>query len=206
MSEPGCFLCSPDPDLIVRQAGAAYAMAGLGPITSTYAILASRAHLPSLADLAVVAPSAIREIERLRDELESVRGPLLLTEHGRVPICRSDGDQHERHCFHAHGLVFAHAPSVVASARTFYSNSDCYRDLSSALAQAARHSTYLLISDAPDSFNILSGSLNAPRQLARTLAALAVGEAALADWRTSPRRAEAETMAETLRAALEKQA
>src|ERR1700722_8670898 len=106
MIAPTCFLCAPEADLLVARTAAAYAMVGLGPLTATYALLASRIHVPSLADLAEVDPTAITEIETLRRDLEAVRGPLLMTEHGRVPVCRDDGDQHDSHCFHAHGLLF----------------------------------------------------------------------------------------------------
>jgi hypothetical protein len=202
MIDSTCFLCSPDSNLVVARTKTAYAMVGFGPITTTYAILASRAHLPSLADRAAADPTAIAEIERLRHELESIRGPLLMTEHGRVPVCRDDGDQHDAHCFHAHGLIFAQHGSVLQHALSYYSRSALYPDLQSALAAAAKEEAYLLCSEGIDRYQILSGSLNVPRQLTRTLAALAAGEGPLADWRVSPRKSEASRMADSLRSAL----
>jgi hypothetical protein len=202
MIDSSCFLCSPDANLVVARSKTAYAMVGLGPFTTTYAIIASRVHLPSLADLATADPTAIAEIERLRRELESIRGPLLMTEHGRVPVCRDDGDQHDAHCFHAHGLIFAQPSSVLRHALSYYSRSAMYPNLSSALEAAAKEEAYLLCSEGIDRYHILSGPLNVPRQLTRTLAALSAGEGRLADWRINPRKPEAMQMAETLRAAL----
>src|ERR1700683_2127513 len=62
MTKPHCFLCQPNPRLVVAQAEAAYAMVGLGPITSAYAILASMAHLRSLADVATTNPHVIEAV------------------------------------------------------------------------------------------------------------------------------------------------
>ena len=187
MIEPTCFLCSPDSQLVVARGEKAYAMVGLGPVTTTYAILASLAHVPSLADLGAADPTAIADIEFLRRELETVRGPLLMTEHGRVPVCRDDGDQHDMHCFHAHGLLFAQREPILDQAASYYERAASYPDLRSALTAAANEEAYLLLSESGDRYHILSGPLNVPRQLTRTLAALAVGEGALADWRASPR-------------------
>ncbi len=202
MLDSTCFLCSPDSGLLVASTEAAYAMVGLGPVTSTYVILASRLHQPSLADLAAANPTALVEIEGLRRELESVRGPLLMTEHGRVPVCRDDGDQHDAHCFHAHGLLFGTGSPILDQAASYYSRIALYPDLQSALAAAVKEDAYLLHSDSVDRYHILSGPLNVPRQLTRTLAALAVGEGPLADWRINPRRLEAVRMAKSLRSAL----
>ena len=147
MTHPHCFLCSPNADLIVARAESAYTMVGLGPITTTYAILASREHLPSLADLTVANPSAIGDIEGLRRELETVRGPLLMTEHGRVPVCRDDGDHHDAHCFHAHGLLFARGRPILDQAASYYSKMALYPDLRSALTAAVGEEAYLLFSE-----------------------------------------------------------
>lgn len=196
-----CFLCDPDPRLVVESFGSVFVMVGLGPITTTYAMIVSNAHCPSLADLAASNASSIRDIVTARRKLEDIRGPLLMTEHGRVPVCRDD-DQHEAHCFHGHALLFAAEGRVLDRASSYYSDSESFTELAAALQYATRQEAYLLVSQSPSSSNILSGPLNAPRQLARTLVALSSEHAWAADWRHEPRKAEALAMATSLRAAL----
>jgi hypothetical protein len=202
MNDLGCFLCEPDSDLLVARVGAAYAMVGLGPITSTYAILATSIHAKSLADIARSDSEAVADFAALRSRLESVRGPLLMTEHGRVPICRDDGDQHEAHCFHAHSLIFGLDKSILAEAKQYYSDSESYPDLLSALEAAANEDSYLLLSERSGHYHVLSGPLNTPRQLTRYLVAFKAEQGHLADWRSDPRRTAALQMADELRTAL----
>ena len=78
----------------------------LGPVVDNYCVVSSRRHISSFADLIVAEPAAIEEIIKYRSILEQRLGPILMTEHGRVPVCREDEDEHERHCYHAHALLF----------------------------------------------------------------------------------------------------
>jgi len=203
MTESACFLCTPNPSLVVTSLGSVYAMVGLGPITPTYVMVASRTHVRSLADLAADDPTAIREIVAMRSRLENVRGPLLMTEHGRVPVCRDD-DQHEAHCFHGHALFFGTGGDALERARGYYARRVEFIGLEPALAHAAGEQAYLLVSRSSSSFEILSGPLNAPRQLARTLVAYASDDYGAADWRCEPKHSEATEMAASIRAALER--
>lgn len=203
MAHSNCFLCAPDPDLIVAFANSVFCMVGLGPLTDTYAMLVAREHTPSLADLARANPDAIGAIEKLRMELENVRGPLLMTEHGRVPVCRHDGDHHEAHCFHAHALLFSLKRSILDRARPYYGSFAQFADLTSALAYADDTDAYLLVSETGGDYAILSRPLNAPRQLARTLVSIESGTSELSDWRMQPRKDEAIARAHSLRVLLE---
>jgi hypothetical protein len=67
------------------------------------------------------------------------------------------------------------------------------------MAHAALCDEYALISPTPDAFNVLSGPLHIPRQLARVLVANDVGKLQLADWRDHPSREQAEQIARDLR-------
>ena len=177
-------------------------MVGLGPLTPTYAIIASRVHARSLADLALTQPTAVAEIAEIRRRLESERGPLLMTEHGRVPVCRADGDQHDQHCFHGHALLFDCEGLPLKEARTYYSRCVECSNVDSALRQGANEESYTLISPSSSQYQVLAGPLNVPRQLTRSLVALVTGETALADWRLEPRRQQAVELASTLRRVL----
>ncbi|HEY1857038.1 hypothetical protein [Acidocella sp.] len=150
-------------------------------------------------------PAAVVEIVALRHRIEAVRGPLLMTEHGRVPVCR-DEDQHEAHCFHAHALLFALGGRGLNEAHSYYAQCATFPTLGSALEYAAGKDAYMLVSSSSSKYNIHYGPLNTPRQLARMLAAVAAEEIDVADWRRNPRKAEAEVMATSIRAALEEDA
>jgi hypothetical protein len=123
-----------------------------------------------------------------------------MTEHGRVPVCRDDGDEHDQHCFHAHALLFAVGSSITLEATSFYQRQNVFPELSSALDHARTVDDYMLISEHPGHYVILSGPLNAPRQLARTLVAIVSGIPNFADWRLTPRSEEAQARAAELRA------
>jgi hypothetical protein len=141
-----CFLCLPDSDLLIHQGRYINVIAGLGPIVQNYCVVSSRSHVVSLADLFAVCPGAIDEIVQCRQVLEARLGPILLTEHGRVPVCRNDRDEHERHCYHAHALLFPKSPSIEISMYDFYLNSTVCSTLPDALEYAKSTETYALVS------------------------------------------------------------
>ena len=203
MSTNICFLCETDQDLIIGNTFSLYAMVGLGPISRTYAMIVAREHVKSLADLAKSDATAVGQLVDIRRRLEFQWGPLLLTEHGRVPVCREDGDNHEKHCFHAHALVFScPASEIIEQASSFYGRILVFPNLEAALSHAAECESYMLVSGSQSDFAVMSRPLNAPRQLARTLVSIKCGEPENADWRSAPRREEAVTMAKALKAGL----
>jgi hypothetical protein len=181
-----CFLCFPTESLIVAKRHFSRIIAGLGPIVDNYCLVASNQHARSFADLHIGEPDAITEVARQRALLEQHLGPVLLTEHGRVPVCRDDFDHHDQHCHHAHMLLFPTAASIEQSAKTYYRASHWFEHMHDALAFAMSADNYLLISPNQQSFTVLSEPLNAPRQLARYLVSRAIGQARLADWRSQP--------------------
>lgn len=194
-----CFLCCPDEALVVERQTNTFMMVGLGPITRTYGLLAAKTHIRSMADLWLESSAAITELQDARVALERVSGPLLMSEHGRVPVCRDSGDDHDQHCFHAHNLLFASEADIVGPASSYYGERAVFTDLCSALAHAATKDHYLLISPNTAQYVILSEPLNAPRQLTRTLVAIGEGVEHLADWRDCPQTEAAAAMANRLR-------
>jgi hypothetical protein len=197
--QASCFLCSPANDLAIADRANFRLIAGLGPIVDNYHIIASHFHTRSMADLATEDPRAIDELVALRTEIEATVGPSLVTEHGRVPVCRDDGDDHELHCHHAHMLVFPGAPGIDAIVSRYYSSSAAFSALHQALYHAANLEAYLLVSPTPSSFIVYSDPLNAPRQLARTAVAYTLNEFNKADWRARPDRGEAARIGRRLR-------
>jgi hypothetical protein len=175
----------------------------LGPIVDNYCLVASNQHARSFADLLTNEPAAVTELSQQRDILERSLGPILLTEHGRVPVCRDDHDQHDQHCHHAHALLFPITASIDQSASTFYRKSRSFQQMHDALDFAASAENYFVISSNQQNFLVLTEPLNAPRQLARTLVAHAIGQIGLADWRSHPDFDAAERNARRLRVLLE---
>ncbi|MGO7769833.1 hypothetical protein ACC736_32880 [Rhizobium ruizarguesonis] len=194
-----CFLCNPDENLLIKSSDRLMATVGLGPLTSTFCILASSSHARSYADVATVDRQAIKDLVAWRGDLEKRFGPLLLSEHGRVPICREDDDHHEQHCFHAHALLFKTKHSVEDLASSYFANKDVFPSVPDALDAAREFQQYTLISPSVSRAIIFSGPLNVPRQLVRTLVAINEGTPDLADWRIFPRPQAASDMAANIR-------
>ena len=164
------------------------AVAGLGPISSVYAVIGAKQHLRSLADAREINPRIVTDLNSMRRRLSDTYGNIVLTEHGRVPMCREDADDHKGHCFHAHALAFGCEAPVTTLATSYYMRMESFKSLHAALAFAATCDNYLLISPRIDKYNILFGALNTPRQLARLLIATALGCSHLTDWRDYPNR------------------
>jgi hypothetical protein len=195
-----CFLCNPDPRLIIQRGQRSFSMVGLGPVTRIYGVFASLNHVRSLADLQGSDATAVAEIEQERRRLEASAGPLLLTEHGRVPVCRDDGDQHEQHCFHAHALVFSTGTDITKQVARYYREYSTFDSINASLGYAAKHDSYLLTSPNAEIFHVFVGPLNVPRQLTRSLVAINEGKSHLSDWRSSPNWDACIEMASSLRA------
>jgi len=58
-------------------------------------------------------------------------GGCLLTEHGRMPVCHGAAGAADRHCFHAHFLMFPAAPSILGLAVPYFVNVTQHADLRS---------------------------------------------------------------------------
>jgi hypothetical protein len=119
-----------------------------------------------------------------------------------MSVCTEDDKDHDAHCYHAHFLVFPGTHDVSEMARTYFAKVETFDELDAALSDAARYEEYVLISPTPERFNVFSGPLNLPRQLARFLVAHDANTLHLADWRGHPNRDRAVTIAANLRSLL----
>ena len=196
-----CFLCSPVPELICHRTPHFYVMAGLGPIVDGFCLISSADHIRSMAD---TPPGPLRDernalVEMIRTKLQRRYGSCLVTEHGRVPVCRDDGSRHDEHCFHAHLLVFPGATDITDAAQAYYQTGAQFPSLGDAMEYAATHDNYLYSSPDSDRHNVLSGPLNTPRQLVRHLVAVTARDIGLADWRMHPQTSRTLEIARSLR-------
>lgn len=106
MASDSCFLCYPSRELLYLADGSFFALLGLGPIVEGYTLIATREHIPSMLDLAATEfDSLLNFTQRVRETLSTYYGDVIVTEHGRIPICEARRGA-QQHCFHAHRLVF----------------------------------------------------------------------------------------------------
>ena len=183
--EGKCFLCRPEEELFIDESSFTYLVGALGPIADGHCIISSKKHVKSLADLILEHGSAVYEIDSYRKAIEKKYGNVLMTEHGRVPICTSD-TKHDAHCFHAHAHFFPVKVDIEEWARSYFSDFNAFTQLSESLQFASSFDNYILISENSERFGVLTGPLNVPRQLTRYLVALALGVEYRADWRAEP--------------------
>ena len=196
----GCFLCSPDPDLIYRKGPSGVALSGLGPIVSGYSVVATCEHIASAADAAAgQAPGFTAFACEVRVRLASLYGGCLLTEHGRVPVCVDVSGTTDPHCHHAHFLVFPQAPDLQARVREHFLRADYAATLEEALWIAATHEEYFLFSQEPTHYLVLTRPGRIIRQFARLIVEEALGHPEFANWRHHPHYDEAACTARQLR-------
>jgi hypothetical protein len=191
-----CFLCSPNKKLVIFNKKPLYSMVGLGPITDRYIMIASVAHVRSFADMLLEDNDAAASVTNIRKRLQSDGSQLTMAEHGRVPLCREDGGEHDKHCFHAHMLLFSTTNDISKLAASYFSNFREFTSLFEALSYASTVVNYHLLSPSNERFIVFSGPLNVPPQFFRALISATEGCGDEADWRTSPRQERALCMAE----------
>lgn len=194
MTIDGCFLCAPDHDLIVWESENLIALAGLGPLTEKYYVIGTKKHIRSFAD----APSESKILTELYTAREDLSGPndcLLMTEHGRVPVCRTDGTLHEAHCFHAHVLLFDCSDGISSYAKSYFGDETGFTSLNDAYKFALTFEPYHIVSEATDDITVFTEPLNIPRQLFRGLVAHVAGTEHLVDWQTEPSYEKAKKLA-----------
>jgi diadenosine tetraphosphate (Ap4A) HIT family hydrolase len=191
-----CFLCAPPRDLVFYECAEFFVLAGLGPVVEGYSVIGAKEHVRSMADMPMQQQGKRDEFVRmLRDRLSTRYGRCVVTEHGRMAVCVDESGDHEAHCFHAHFLVFPGARDISDRARSYFLRSVTFGTLRAAMSYAAGCDEYLLVSPTSDSFNIFSGPVHLPRQLARILVAHDAKALHLADWREHPDRERARKFA-----------
>ncbi|WP_297776858.1 hypothetical protein [uncultured Roseovarius sp.] len=192
-----CFLCQPDKDLIVWENEYLVAMVGLGPLTQKYFVVGTKDHIRSFSD-AKAEENILLSLAKVRNILSGSDQHMLMTENGRVPVCRTDGTNHEEHCFHAHVLLFD-SPDIGSIASSYFGEKRTFQSLHAAYGYSVALEPYHLVSSSPDDYTVFSQPLNVPRQLFRSLVAHLVGEEGSEDWQQHPQTLRAKKMAEKTR-------
>lgn len=162
-------------------------MVGHGPLTSRYFLVASKEHVASYTDVFDQEAAIASELALIRTRLTLPGLPLLVTEHGRVPVCRDDEDDHEAHCFHAHALIFQPEAADENTISSYFGSRATFGSFSDALAFAHSQDQYYLFSPSSEQIDIFTIPLNIPRQFFRKLIAQQTGDSHLADWQVNPR-------------------
>jgi len=200
-SSPPCFLCDPASDLVYRRESSGVALAGLGPVTSGYSVVATVNHIRSAADAALgEAPDFLSFACEIRNVLIDRYGSCLLSEHGRVPVCDDVSGTTDPHCFHAHFLLFPGAPEVESSASGHFARVEIATSLGAALTLAQGHEEYFLLSPNSARFLVMTRPGRMIRQFVRMLVADSLGQPHLANWRAHANRDQAVAAARSLRA------
>lgn len=195
----GCFLCAPPAHLTYWQNHQGSAISGLGPIVPGYSVVGAVPHVRSAADAAAGgAPEFLTFAEQVRLRLVRQYGSCLMTEHGRMPVC-VETVAAERHCYHAHFLLFPGAPGVLDAAAAYFEQSRCASTLLEALRAAHSFGEYFLLSPDPATFVVFGNQKTLPRQFARVLVAASVGKIDEASWQRFPKEEEAAATAAHLR-------
>jgi len=193
-----CFLCEPDPALVYAADERCMALSGLGPIVNGYSVVATRRHIRSCADAAARDDGIIQFAGMVRSILDQKYGSCLLTEHGRMEVCKSSVAT-DVHCYHAHFLLFPGAPALEEKARAYFAQVSTFATLSEALFCAKSHGEYFLFSPEPRRSLVMTRPGRLIRQFARLLVAEAVGQPHMANWSRFPNTEQAQAGAISLR-------
>ena len=192
-----CFLCAPDASLVYAGDSSVFVLCGLGPIVEGYSVVGTRVHVRSCADAVVSTPELVPFTEWVRKKLTERYESCLLTEHGRLPVCVPTAA--DRHCLHAHFLLFPGAPDIVEEARRYFAEVAVAPTLEQALAIAHAHEEYFLLSPLANGFFVMTRPGRLIRQFARLLVAEAVGHPERANWARHPDKERVEATATELR-------
>lgn len=181
----GCFLCEPDQELVFLRGEDSIALSGLGPIVPHYGVVASRAHIPSAADAQRAGLNIAATARRLVEAFNARDMRCVVAEHGRVPVCAERIGQ-ERHCYHAHLLVFPGAKLPDMDVTAIFGSTNTYPTFDEALRHAPVDGEYYLLSDNLEETIVHTVPHGVPRQFLRALIAANEGRPELADWRAYP--------------------
>lgn len=201
-----CFLCRPASRLLAHVGDACYTLAGLGPLSDGYAVVATDHHglLEGPHDSALLT-SWGQYSEWVQRALEAEFGTCVLSEHGKMSICNPNRPANS-HCYHPHFLLFPGAPDPLPVFRDHF---PCEGEFFSSLTDALRHasvlSNYLLGSPRPGEYFVFPAPDGLPRQFARAIIADSLGVPDLASWQSRPCGDWAMRNAEVLRRILNRQ-
>ena len=181
-----CFLCNPDRSLVYKEEGPFYAMLGVGAIMEGYSIIATKEHIPSMLDL------SDKDLVLLSSFTLSVRGllmphygPVIITEHGRVPVCNGNGDD-KQHCFHAHRLVFPMRCDIPDIFDALDCKEQAFPDFVDGYTKFDWENEYLYY-EKTDGSCVFAIAIDPRRQYFRFRVSSFLGRPELGDWEKYPR-------------------
>ena len=184
-----CFFCTrPDKERVLYESEHFYVLLGLGPIVEGYALLVAKGHFRSMFDL----PPALRESyeaekSRLKELINSVYGPSIVTEHGRVQACVvEDEEAHDLLCYHAHQLFFPVQADLSNLSQEGPFEKVFQGHSLFAMPDLLDEDEYLLFEDTSNQVFVHKVLGKCPRQYMRYLVARAVGRPELASWASYP--------------------
>lgn len=182
-----CFLCRPNAALLAAVGEDGYAVAGLGPLSDGYAVIATHDHLLGLAEadarLRTAYASYAQHVARV---LAKNYGNCFLVEHGNMAVC-GVSEKGRAHCFHPHFLLIPGKPvSLDSFVEYFGGRFERFPELIDAVNYGAERGQYVLAGDAAGPFYVFLPDGELPRQFARGLVADQLGVPELASWRDEP--------------------
>lgn len=182
-----CFLCCPSAPLLAHVGEECYTMAGLGPLSDGYALIATYQHGP-IENLHY--ETQLRTLAEYSEKVQKILavefGSCVLAEHGKMSVCNPNRPAGS-HCFHPHFLLFPGAPDPLPEFNDYFcSQGNHFESLSEALHWAIALPNYLLSSSRPGEYVVFPAPDGLPRQFARGIVADALGHPDLASWQTYP--------------------
>jgi hypothetical protein len=187
----GCFFCDPDMDRVLYTSEHFYVLLSLGPIVEGSAILVAKEHVRSMFDLSKELRDAYAiEKRRLKNLIQDVYGPSIVTEHGRVLACTVENEEaHDLLCYHAHQLFFpvninlSQLSNDGPFEKIGFSGRSLF-DVSS--SQLQDDEEYLLFENSAGQVFMHKVRGKCPRQYMRYLVARSQGRPELASWQRYP--------------------
>lgn len=197
-----CFLCRPSATLLGDVGQAGYVIAGLGPLSNGYAVVATHAHLRGLAEADAKQRVAYAEYAAgIAGELAEAYGSCFVVEHGNMAVC-GISEEGRAHCFHPHFLMIPGTAANIEPFLEYFGTSESFGTLAEAVSYAADLGQYVLAGQAVGPFHVFLPRGDLPRQFARALVAEQIGVEHLASWRDVPDLPKTVANAEALRKAL----
>lgn len=179
----GCFLCNPDTDLLYLSSTRFHAMLGIGPVVEGYTILSTKNHIRSMFDMPSDNIQEYYDFHRkVLELLSSLYGTVIITEHGRVPICDFYNLNRESHCYHAHQLLFPINIDLLPSLKqNFPKMVKTYCNFTEARQSRTSEGEYIYY-EAPNGICYVAQNVKFARQYFRMLVAEKIGHIERVDW------------------------
>jgi len=184
-----CFFCArPEPERVLYESEHFYVLLSLGPIVEGTALLVAKEHFRSMFDLPPnLSATYTAEKARLKQLINTVYGPCIITEHGRVQACLvEDEEAHDLLCYHAHQIFFP----VSADLSNLFQEGPFEPVFQGHslfdLPALAEEDEYLLFEDTSNRVFVNKVLGKCPRQYMRYLVARSVDRPELTSWARFP--------------------